>query len=150
MTTRLDQNTSARPASIRRLVLPVLAAGALLFAACGDDDDTAASDTTEATAADDTGGESTGGDSGGAAQDGPVDIVDFTYEPTDIVATPGQELEFTNGDGTAHTATATDNSFDTGSIQGGESGTATAPSEPGDYPFFCSFHPFMKGTLTVQ
>lgn len=132
----------------RRLLLPGLAAGALLFAACGDDDDTAApADTSSQDGGADTSAATAGG---GAVQDGPISIIDFTYDPAEITATPGQELTFENGDETAHTATASDGSFNTGTIDGGASGTATAPDAPGEYPFICSFHPFMKGTVVVQ
>ena len=136
----------------RRLVLPTLAVGALLFAACGDDDDTstAAPGDTSTESSTSTPADSGGADDGGAAQSGPIAILDFKFDPAEINATPGQELTFDNGDGTAHTATATDNSFNTDSIQAGESGTATAPDAPGEYPFFCSFHPFMKGTVVVS
>ncbi len=126
----------------KRFVLPALAAGALLFAACGDDDDAAAPADDAPT---ETGGEAP---SGGAS--GPVTIVDFEYDPVDITVGAGEEVSFTNEDSTAHTATASDGSFNTDSIAGGEDGSATAPDEPGEYPFICSFHPFMKGTLIVQ
>ena len=28
--------------------------------------------------------------------------------------------------------------------------TLTAPSQPGEYPFYCVYHPNMKGTLIVK
>nr|WP_271417100.1 cupredoxin domain-containing protein [Streptomyces lienomycini] len=55
-----------------------------------------------------------------------------------------------NDDTTTHTLTAAeDNAFDTGDIAPGRSATFTAPSKPGDFPYDCTIHPFMKGTLTV-
>jgi plastocyanin len=35
-------------------------------------------------------------------------------------------------------------------VDAGEQGTLTAPTEPGEYPFYCVYHPSMKGTLIVQ
>ncbi|MFJ9011640.1 cupredoxin domain-containing protein [Streptomyces canus] len=40
--------------------------------------------------------------------------------------------------------------FDTGNIDGGKTGTFTAPTKSGSYPFICTFHPNMKGTLIVR
>jgi plastocyanin len=56
----------------------------------------------------------------------------------------------TNQDSTAHTATADDgHSFDTGTLADGASQTISA-SKPGSYPYHCSIHPFMHGTLVVK
>jgi plastocyanin len=46
------------------------------------------------------------------------------------------------------TSTETDD-FDA-VAQGSETVTFTAPTEPGEYPFVCSFHGNMKGTLVVS
>lgn len=134
-----------------RTIAALLASGALLFAACGDDDDSASPDeSTETTAADsgDTGSDD--GSSGGGEAVDTVDIVDFEYAPVDATVAAGSEVTFTNADGTPHTATASDGSFNTDSIDGDAEGTITAPDEPGEYAYICSFHPFMKGTLIVE
>ena len=148
----MSYNRSMRPTDrfIRR-ALPALAAGALLFAACGDDDaDTSAQDTTsESTSADDTTANSEP-EAGDAASGAAVTIFDFAYDPPELTAAAGAEITFTNDDETAHTATASDGAFDSGSIAAGAEGTVTAPDEPGEYPYICSFHPFMKGTLVVE
>lgn len=79
-----------------------------------------------------------------------VTIVDFEYDPAELTAAPGGEIVYTNDDGTAHTATSSDGGFDSGSIEGGGTGTVTAPDQPGEYPYVCSFHPFMKGVVVVE
>jgi plastocyanin len=66
-----------------------------------------------------------------------------------IVAAGGGTVTVVNADGVAHTLTADDGSFDTGSIGGGATSTVTAPSAPGTYEFFCTIHPSMRGSLTV-
>lgn len=140
----------------------IVAAGALLFTACGDDDsastDTSGSETTQASsettqaptsdAASDDGASGGGGD-----ESAMVEIVDFTFMPSEVTASPGSEVTVLNMDETAHTFTATEDagaSFDTGDIPGGEQASVTAPEEAGDYPYFCSIHPYMKGTLIVE
>ena len=79
-----------------------------------------------------------------------VSIVEFTYEPAEISVAPGAEVTFDNEDEAKHTATAEDESFDTGSIDGGGSGTLRAPDQPGTYGFVCDFHANMNGTLVVE
>jgi plastocyanin len=64
---------------------------------------------------------------------------------------PGQKVTVTNRDSTAHTLTDKKNhKFDTGNIDPGATGTFTAPTAPGSYPFGCKYHPNMNGTLVVQ
>ena len=129
-----------------RRTLPAMAACALLFAACGDDDDTSATAGSEdTTATEDTAGQDTSAPAGDA-----VTIVDFSYDPAEITVAPGSVVTFTNEDSTAHTATADDGAFDSGSIEPGEEATVTAPDEPGSYSFTCSFHPSMEGSLVVE
>jgi plastocyanin len=55
-----------------------------------------------------------------------------------------------NQDPAAHTVTAKDKSFNTGSIAMGQQSVLTAPSKPGSYPYYCAFHAYMTGTLIVK
>ena len=78
-----------------------------------------------------------------------VSIKNFAYAPADLTVAKGATVKFTNGDSTNHTATATDASaLDTGTIAPGKSKTVSFET-PGTFQYFCSFHPFMKGTITV-
>ena len=80
-----------------------------------------------------------------------VGIKDFMFQPGDPTVAPGTKITVTNNDSTAHTMTATKGKvFDTGDIAAGASATFTAPSKAGDYPYDCTIHPFMTGTLTVK
>ncbi len=56
----------------------------------------------------------------------------------------------TNEDQVAHTLTATKGGFDTGDIPAGQSKSITAPNTPGSYPYICSIHQYMAGTLVVS
>lgn len=78
-----------------------------------------------------------------------ITIQDFEYtDPGPVPA--GAEIMVENQDEAAHTVTAEgDGGFDV-TIEGGETATFTAPSEPGDYPFVCTFHPGMTSTLAVE
>ena len=135
----------------------VLAGAALVLVAvlgaCGDDDDldTAGTDTTSATTApgEDYGGSAGGADEADADRASTVVAADFRFT-TVPPATAGAEVTFANEDGVPHTMTADGGSFDTGTVAAGESGTLTAPTEPGDYPFHCEVHPAMQATLTVE
>jgi plastocyanin len=81
------------------------------------------------------------------------------YEPNPLTVTVGDTIAVENKDIAPHTVTngkdATDPTmgklFDTSIINAGDSAEiVTASMDPGEYAFFCSVHPYMTGTLTVQ
>ncbi|MGW3151511.1 cupredoxin domain-containing protein [Streptomyces sp. NPDC001177] len=77
-------------------------------------------------------------------------IESFAFSPANLHVRPGTKITVVNRDSASHTVTATgDKTFDTGSIAGDATATFTAPSAPGSYSYICTFHPNMKGTLTV-
>ena len=82
---------------------------------------------------------------------GGITISGFAYSGT-MTVKPGQKVTVTNDDSVTHTLTdKVSHKFDTGDIQGsGGTKTFTAPTQPGRYPFGCTIHPDMKGTLLVQ
>lgn len=131
-----------------RPLLAGVAALVLILAACGDDggdaeDSRGGEATTSAPAA-------TGGGGGGpAAGADAVDIVDFQFEPEELTVAAGTTVTFTNSDDFAHTATADDDSFDTGELEGGASGEITF-DEAGEFSYFCAIHNYMKGTVVVE
>ena len=61
-----------------------------------------------------------------------------------------------NQDNALHTATSgesptPDGKFDSGLIGANQaSKPVTMPSQPGEYKYFCTLHPFLVGTVTVQ
>ncbi|MER6298059.1 cupredoxin family copper-binding protein [Kitasatospora sp. NPDC001539] len=83
--------------------------------------------------------------SSGALQ---VTIRNFAFEPAALTVSPGQTVTVVNQDSVPHTLTASDKSFDTGTIAAGATGTFTVP-QSGTHPYICTIHPFMHGTLTV-
>ncbi|WP_081982913.1 cupredoxin domain-containing protein [Streptacidiphilus albus] len=85
-----------------------------------------------------------------SAQDEIV-IDNFAYSPVSLTVNPGQVVTVANHDSTTHTLTATTgNAFNTGDIAPGATATFTAPTKPGSYPYICSIHQFMHGTLIVR
>ena len=78
-------------------------------------------------------------------------IQNFAFHPATLTVKSGAVVTVTNADSTAHTVTATGaKPFDTGTIAPGRTVTFTAPKTAGSYPYICTIHPFMKGTLTVS
>lgn len=78
-----------------------------------------------------------------------VAIADFAYHPTTLTVKAGTEVTWANSDSAPHDVKTADSAFDTGTLTRGQSKTLTL-STPGTYTYVCSFHPFMKATVTVQ
>ncbi|MDV3126344.1 cupredoxin domain-containing protein [Mycobacterium sp. 21AC1] len=71
------------------------------------------------------------------------------FSPALTVA-PGTEITIVNNDEVEHSVTSrTEGQFDV-HVDGKQRATLTAPSEPGEYAFYCIYHPAMIGTLTVK
>lgn len=93
--------------------------------------------------------------SGGATQSqapaaaGPtITISGMTFGAALAVA-PGASITIVNDDGVEHSVTSNPKgAFDT-DVDGGKQASFTAPTQPGQYPFICVYHPKMKGMLTV-
>ena len=67
-----------------------------------------------------------------------------------LTVSPGTVITIVNDDTVEHSVTSKpDAGFDT-DVDGGSQRTFTAPTQPGRYPFICTYHPNMLGTLVVQ
>ena len=78
-------------------------------------------------------------------------IQGFAYIPATLTVRRGDTISFRNLDSVAHTVTALNGAFDTGSINPGQVATLmTANLAPGTYQYTCTPHPSMRGTLIVQ
>jgi plastocyanin len=87
-----------------------------------------------------------GGMGGGHA----VTINDAGYVPGDMVVAPGQQVKFTNTGVNPHTVTSDTAAFDSGTLNKGNAFDLAAPAAPGVYTYHCTFHLFMRGSLTVS
>lgn len=86
-----------------------------------------------------------------AVTEASVEIKNFAFNPATITVKPGAKITVTNQDSVGHTLTSDDGkSFDTGVLVQGKSAVVTAPATAGSYPFHCTPHPYMKGTLVVN
>ena len=115
---------------LARILVP-LAAVALLGAACGGD----------------SGGGGDTGDGGTSADS--LTMVDNAFEPESLTVAADSSLSVTNEGAAAHTFTLEDGDIDE-QVSPGASTTVDIALEAGEYPFECTFHPEMTGTLTVE
>ena len=81
------------------------------------------------------------------------------YEPKELTVSKGSTIIVNNTDTMPHTITNgesvsdpnTGNTFDTSIIMGGESAQIdTSNIDMGTYPYYCTVHPYMRGTLIIQ
>jgi plastocyanin len=84
-----------------------------------------------------------------AAADQTVTIESLQFRPATVTVEVGDTVTWSNQDGVPHTATADDDSFDTGNIAGGSSASQTFATA-GSFPYHCEVHPSMTGTVVVQ
>jgi plastocyanin len=77
-----------------------------------------------------------------------ISIKDFAFKVPSSVA-PGAAITIRNGDSQAHTVTSKAGGFDV-KVNPNDTATLTAPNKPGNYPFVCTFHANMTGTLVVK
>jgi plastocyanin len=123
-------NDSARHTTrALRFVAPIIAvvASAAVLGACGSSDDSMAS--AEPTTAE-------------------ITIRNFEFEPPTLTVKTGTTVTVRNADDTPHTITADDGSFDTGSIEGGETATFTVQGS-GTVKYHCGIHNYMTGAIQV-
>lgn len=93
---------------------------------------------------------------GGGGNGTPVSIVGgasnlttTAYAPNPVTVSVGGSVTWKNNDNTAHTSTANNGAWSSGSIAPGASFTATFPTQ-GTFTYHCTIHPGMTATVTVQ
>ena len=78
-----------------------------------------------------------------------VSMANMAFSPATITVTVGTTVTWKNNDNMTHTVTANDNSFDSGNIAASGSFTKTF-STAGTYPYRCTLHSPMTGSVVVQ
>ena len=78
-----------------------------------------------------------------------VSIDNFTFTPATITVAQGTKVIWTNHDDVPHTVTANDKAFASHALDTDEQFSRVC-TEPGTYPYFCSVHPHMTGTIIVK
>jgi plastocyanin len=85
-----------------------------------------------------------------AGQTSQVNISNFTFSPATMTIRVGTRVTWTNNDSTTHTVTSDPNgeTFSSGNLAPGSSYSFTF-NRAGTYPYHCSIHTFMHGTVVV-
>ncbi|MCL6593343.1 MAG: multicopper oxidase domain-containing protein, partial [Alicyclobacillus sp.] len=90
----------------------------------------------------------------GFAQTVTVHMGNMAFLPTTLHVAPGTTVVWNNNDNIAHTVTSganrvKDGRFDSDDLQPGKTFSYTF-TKPGTYPYYCVYHPNMKGTVVVD
>jgi len=112
---------------------PLLLAAVLLAAACGD----AGTETTTTSASTTTGGNQY-----------QVVMESFAFTPAELTVPVGATVTWTNLHGANHNVVADDGTFESSLFGTGETYSFTF-TEAGEYPYICTIHPSMQGTIIV-
>ena len=110
----------------RRPLLALIAALALVPAACGSDEENIKAVT----------------------EPGQVSMKSFAFVPAEATVKVGEKVTWKNEDSAKHDATGEGSDLKTPLIGQGET-TDYTPTKAGTIEYVCSIHPNMKGTLTV-
>ena len=85
----------------------------------------------------------------GVAEGAKVTITDAGYDPAEIAVKAGEAVTWKNGGQHAHTVTADDGSFDSGSVNPGLEWSYPFKTA-GTFTYKCTQDPGMKGTVKVS
>lgn len=94
---------------------------------------------------------------GGAALAGPTEpaadpvvrIDNFTFSPAVVTIAPGTTVTWINGDDIPHTVVSSSGQFRSKTLDTEDRFAFTFQAQ-GEYPYFCSLHPHMTGTVVVR
>ena len=78
-----------------------------------------------------------------------VSIDGTAFRPITLRVKAGESITWTNEDPFAHTVTSRAGGFDSKALASGRSWTYRA-TRAGEFPYVCTLHPTMKGTLIVE
>jgi plastocyanin len=78
-----------------------------------------------------------------------IKIDNFSFAPGTLTVAAGTTVTWTNQDDIPHTAVSTDGVFKSKVMDTDEKFSYTF-TKPGTFPYFCSIHPKMTGTIVVQ
>jgi plastocyanin len=95
------------------------------------------------------------GSTRGTANDQPsaanaeVKIDNFSFGPQNLTVAAGTTVTWTNRDDIPHTVVSTDGIFKS-KVRDTDEKFSYTFAQPGTYPYFCSIHPKMTGTVVVH
>jgi plastocyanin len=85
----------------------------------------------------------------GVAEGAKVTITDAAYNPAEVTVMAGHAVSWKNDGQQAHTVTAEDGSFDSGSLAPGKQWSHFFQNA-GTFSYQCTQHPALKGTVKVD
>jgi plastocyanin len=83
------------------------------------------------------------------ADDIQVKINNFTFNPPQLTVKTGTTVTWTNEDDIPHTVTSDAQKFKSKALDTNDKFSFTFGT-PGTYKYFCSLHPHMTGSITVE
>jgi plastocyanin len=86
---------------------------------------------------------------GRAARSHTIEISGFAYDPARLEVAPGDTVVWINRDAVPHTATREGGGWDSRSLASQSEWRFVVTRDDGG-PYFCTFHPTMRGTLGVR
>ena len=86
---------------------------------------------------------------GAPAADAGVQIDQYAFLPQRITVKPGTTVTWTNEDDAPHTIASSAKLFKSKALDTGDKFSFTFTT-PGTFAYFCSLHPQMTGTVTVE
>jgi plastocyanin len=145
----MPRNASHRARTLpSALAATAIVIGALTLGACGGGG--SGSDGNAAAEGRSTSSSTTTSKTGSTTGDAPaVAIEDFAFSPGELHVAVGTKVTFTNKDGFDHTVTAKDKSFDSDHLAKDATFEHTFDA-PGTYPYLCSIHNSMTGSVVVS
>ena len=78
-----------------------------------------------------------------------VTVEAVAFQPADLTVHPGDTIVWINKDPFPHTVTSKSAIFDSKQLAAGKTWTYRAQKK-GDYPYVCTLHPTMSGTIHVK
>lgn len=78
-----------------------------------------------------------------------VNIQNMAFNPSSLTVPVGTTVKWVNMDSTTHTVTSDTGVFNSGNLNNGQSFSYTF-SQAGTFPYHCSIHTNMHGTITVS
>jgi|SRR5579864_3272344 len=78
-----------------------------------------------------------------------VEIHNMHFIPAEITVTAGSKVTWVNDDQSPHTVTEQSRAFHSAALDTKDSFSYTFAT-PGDFAYFCTLHPIMRGKVTVK
>ncbi len=82
------------------------------------------------------------------AEEKEIEIKNYMFAPQNVTITAGTKVTWVNTDQIPHGIADKDKKFRSAALDTNERYSFTY-SAPGVYPYFCTLHPYMTGTVTV-